>query len=182
MRMTRSALAFAGLVALATFACNTPPAPRAPFKEEQFVLSEDARDGGDDSSSGDRVVFPEPDSGNAFHGYWRVSDEEAERADAGVADYLRGERPELADKLGGYYGQIFGILDESGRKVIHFNFLCKRSIDEMKPSAPPNPDLAAMSDWQHHVVIVHDGGDCYFQLDFDPETGAYEHLVVNGDA
>src|SRR5690348_3549345 len=96
MRPTRSALAFAGLVVLATFACNAPPAARAPVKEEQFVLSEDARDGGDDSSGADRVVFPEPDSGNYFHGYWRVSDEDAERADEGVADYLRGERPEIA--------------------------------------------------------------------------------------
>ena len=179
--MTRSALRFAGLVA-AFFACAPAPRAREPVTEERFVLSAEARDAGDETSGADRVVLPEPDSGSYFHGYWRVSDEEAERADEGIAGYLRGQRPELADKLGGYYGQIFGILDESGRKLIHFNFLCKRSVEEMKATATTNPDFAEMSDWQHHVLIVHDGGDCYFQLDFDPASGEYEHLVVNGDA
>jgi len=177
--MTRRSLGLGGFVAAAIVACAAPPHARAPAQEERFVLSADMPDGGDDASDADRVVFAEPDSGNAFHGYWRVSDEDAERADQGVADYLRGERPELANDLGDYYGQIFGILDDSGKKLIHFNFVCKRGIESMKPLASEHPEL---SDWKHHVFIVHDGGDCYFHLDFDPTSGEYGNLIVNGEA
>lgn len=155
------------------------------------MLAPDAVDGGGaiaggDTNEDDRAILAHPDPGDAryYGGFWEVSQEVAVRADAGVLDYLRSERPELAEELPGYVAQIFGIHADpgAGPKVVHFNFFCKRGLENDGKLAGISPDVATLADWQHHVRIVHDGGPCYFQLDFDPATGTYENLIVNGQA
>jgi hypothetical protein len=38
------------------------------------------------------------------------------------------------------------------------------------------------ADWQRRPVDVDDGGDCYFQVRYDPKTGRFFALSVNADA
>lgn len=176
---------------LGIVACASPPKAKAPLREEPLVLAPDVVDGGaaiagGDPTEDDRAVIAHPDASDAryYHGFWEVSQDEAVQADAGVLDYLRGERPEIADQLPGYVAQIFGIHADPGEgpKLIHFNFFCKREIENERKMGETYPDFAKMADWQHHVQIVHDGGPCFFQLDFDPASGTYENLTVNGQA
>lgn len=37
-------------------------------------------------------------------------------------------------------------------------------------------------DWKKEWIFVMDGGDCFFQLQFDIASGAFSELMVNGDA
>ena len=36
--------------------------------------------------------------------------------------------------------------------------------------------------WRKEWVLVMDGGDCFFQLQFDVESGTFTALMVNGEA
>ena len=88
-----------------------------------------------------------------------------------LPDYLRqkveprrGETP-LWKKAPSYKRQYVGIL-KSGRRVIYANFFCR----------------ATSADWLHQLVMVKDGGDCYFRLEYDVTSGRFSELQVNGEA
>jgi hypothetical protein len=40
----------------------------------------------------------------------------------------------------------------------------------------------APADWTHAPVWVADGGACFFQITYEPATGAFTNLRVNGEA
>jgi hypothetical protein len=99
-------------------------------------------------------------------GYWTPTTAEVLRAEAGLARFLAGAAPALAVKYSSYLRQYTGFVVDDHRKI-HMNFLC------WKPETPG---------WRCAAVEVDDGGDCYFQVDFDVTTGEYENLQVNGGA
>jgi hypothetical protein len=37
-------------------------------------------------------------------------------------------------------------------------------------------------DWRQNVISVEDGGECYFQVEYDLESGTFIWLMVNGEA
>jgi hypothetical protein len=37
------------------------------------------------------------------------------------------------------------------------------------------------ADWRHEPVLVDDGGDCFFQLEYDVDAGRFSNLLVNGE-
>ena len=64
-----------------------------------------------------------------------------------------------------YRRQYVGIF-RGERRVIRGNFFCETH----------------RNDWRTEPVVVFDGGDCFFQLDFDPKSGAFSNLIVNNEA
>jgi hypothetical protein len=61
-----------------------------------------------------------------------------------------------------YQGQ-----EETGRKFIFINALC------------------AQRDWQRldkEIIIVFDGGSCFFNVKYDPLKKAFFDLIINGEA
>jgi hypothetical protein len=74
-------------------------------------------------------------------------------------------RPPLWEKAGGYKRQYIGLV-KNKRRLIWGNFFC----------SAPSPD------WRREPVGVHDGGDCYFQVLYDVDTGRFSELMVNGEA
>ena len=54
----------------------------------------------------------------------------------------------------------------NGRQVIFANFFC---------------DTFGV-DWRRQPLMVDDGGDCFFVVEYDPATGAFSHLMINGEA
>ena len=52
-----------------------------------------------------------------------------------------------------------------GRQVIFANDFCR----------------ALGGDWRQAPIIVDDGGDCYFQVEYDPAAGTFARLMVNGN-
>ena len=84
----------------------------------------------------------------------------------GQAGRLHNEKPApLWKRVAGYKRQYFGLV-EKGRSIVYANFFCN----------------GLGTDWQRRPVDVDDGGDCYFQVRYDPHTGRFFDLSVNGDA
>jgi hypothetical protein len=113
--------------------------------------------------------------------YWRVSPEEAKRADSGVNGFLLSRGLPLTAEYGEYYGQIFGTTDPTGRKIIHLNYLCAEDIQEETKFHFNHLNSWLRPRWTHELIEVNDGGGCFFHLDFDPATQTYASLVVNAN-
>lgn len=64
-----------------------------------------------------------------------------------------------------YKRQYIGIT-KNGKKIMHVNFFCETDGDE----------------WKKERIFVMDGGDCYFELDYDPIKRKYSALSINGEA
>ena len=48
----------------------------------------------------------------------------------------------------------------------------------------PGPRLAGTraDDWRAVLVGVHDGGDCYFTVEYGAKRGTFSRFTVNGEA
>jgi len=76
-----------------------------------------------------------------------------------------GSKTPIAERLPTYKRQYWGVL-KNEKKVIFTNFFCN----------------VLHYDWTNQEVVVEDGGDCYFQIRYDVETGTFFDLHVNGNA
>ena len=151
-------------LALATIACAAAPPPQpsdlARPCPDHLVI---------EIGAGQGVILPESQAfvgGTNVTGYWTPTTADVLQAEAGLAKHLARVAPALAVKYSGYTRQYTGFLLD-GRRKIHMNFLCW---------GPETPG------WRCAPVAVDDGGDCYFRIDYDLATGAYENLSINGGA
>lgn len=128
----------------------------------------------------DGVIFPaQADSADSPLGAraFTPSDDDVKRFEAGLLAFLRSAKParspKLADKVaaksggGSYKRQYFGTLGQQKERLLRVHFLC----------APTRHGA-----WTRSLILVSDGGDCYFELDFDLATGRYLGLHVHGEA
>ncbi|WP_245777085.1 hypothetical protein [Sinomicrobium oceani] len=67
----------------------------------------------------------------------------------------------------GYKRQYVPVINREGQKIVWINFFCNDWIDER---------------WKSDIVDVEDGGNCYFSLKVNLDTGAYSELYINGYA
>jgi hypothetical protein len=67
-----------------------------------------------------------------------------------------------------YKRQYLGLV-RRGQRVIFGNFFC-------------NVPSTRADDWRAVLVSVHDGGDCYFTVEYDVKRGTFHDLTVNGEA
>jgi hypothetical protein len=65
-----------------------------------------------------------------------------------------------------YNIQFVGYLNENFEHLLWMNFIC----------------LDYQGDWQSSIVVVEDGGACYFNAVVNLDTGELVDLVVNGEA
>ena len=68
-----------------------------------------------------------------------------------------------------YNKQFVGFIDANGDKIIWANCFCKGSDSFFK-------------DWKNKVVIVNDGGSCFFNVKINITKNTYYDLMVNGYA
>lgn len=115
------------------------------------------------------VILP-PNAGPAFGfqnlTFWMPEESQIQALEAEIENYLglRGLGP-FGFKIREYKRQYLGV-EENGQKLIYANFFCD----------------ALGIDWQKEPVIIADGGSCYFQVRFNPETGEFTDLQFNGEA
>jgi len=109
----------------------------------------------------------------AADAHWTPNEEDVANFEAGIADYLKeaaaDRSPDLWEKQATYGRQYIGI-ERDGKQLIYASFFC---------------DIRTENDLKRLMVgqmIVADGGDCYFQVLFDPKSGEYSELMVNGEA
>ena len=75
--------------------------------------------------------------------------------------------PFYGRKLDDYYRQFVGAEIEGGDKVIWINCFCKNEIDTFKK-------------WKTDILIVADGGNCFFHVNINLKRKEYYGLMVNG--
>jgi hypothetical protein len=73
---------------------------------------------------------------------------------------------QLVTPLSGYKRQYVAVINRQGQKEVWISFFCSY-FD---------------TDWKHHVLIVNDGGSCYFQLRINLSRRKASKLLPNGDA
>ena len=105
--------------------------------------------------------------------YWTPTAEQVVELESKLSDYLKStapaRAPELWKKLDQYKRQYVGIVVE-GRRLIYANFICDGVIKE------------SFRDWKSRPIQVDDGGDCFFEVDYEPATGQFSELMVHGEA
>lgn len=108
--------------------------------------------------------------GNTASGWWLPNAEQIAELEASLPGYLLTfsfeSIPSVADKIGTYQRQYAGLVVE-GRALIFVNALCTDPTDGR---------------WTSEPVVVDDGGDCFFQVYYDPSTGGFRELSINGEA
>jgi hypothetical protein len=72
-------------------------------------------------------------------------------------------------KLEDYNRQFIGAVIEGGNRVILVNCFCRSEEKTLK-------------EWKEKMVLVADGGNCFFYLKVNIDTGRYYGLMVNGNA
>ncbi len=70
-------------------------------------------------------------------------------------------------KLEDYNRQFIGAVIEGGNRVILVNCFCRSEEKILK-------------NWKEQLVLVADGGNCFFYLKVNIDTGRYYGLMVNG--
>lgn len=65
-----------------------------------------------------------------------------------------------------YKRQYLTSINAKGEKEVWVNCLCSTNI----------------KNWKKGIIIVHDGGNCYFNLKINITTETYYNLIVNGEA
>lgn len=73
-------------------------------------------------------------------------------------------RDPIVERLPNYKLQYWGELTND-KRVVYLNALC-----------------TPLDGWQTQRVLVLDGGDCFFNLEYDPATKTFSRLSVNGEA
>lgn len=65
-----------------------------------------------------------------------------------------------------YKRQYVGVINSKGEKEVWVNCFCN----------------TWNKNWKTNLIMVHDGGNCYFNLKINLTIGQYYELMVNGDA
>ncbi len=108
-------------------------------------------------------------------GYFAPNKAEIEKLEAGLPDVIReglrgqpAQSPPLWERVTSYRRQYIGFVDAGGTHWIWGNFMCV------------NPGRVGSDAWRKKIIDVDDGGDCFFNVEFSPDTGKYRKFQVNG--
>lgn len=95
---------------------------------------------------------------------WHPSARQIAKLELGLDQYLRQHYPALRQQIGQYYFQYAGLVRQQ-RRFIYIN-----AIDEY---AQNNPD------WRHTAMIMCDGGERFWGLEYDLATGKFSAMTFN---
>jgi hypothetical protein len=104
-------------------------------------------------------------------GYWTPAVDDILKIEENIAEYLIQNannfhwQPPVWERLDEYQRQYIG-LERDGQQIIYGNFFCEDGNNN----------------WNKEFVFAIDGGECYFQVEFDVESGLFIKLRVNGES
>lgn len=104
-------------------------------------------------------------------GFWTPSVDDVQELEDKLAEYLSqnayffSHQPPVWERLDAYQRQYIG-LERGGRLIIYGNYFC----------------TSGGINWRQQLVSVEDGGECYFQLEYDMDSDSFTNLWVNGEA
>jgi hypothetical protein len=101
--------------------------------------------------------------------YWTPGEAQINDLEKALPAYLRDaaqkRSADLWQKVAPYKRQYIGIVLDD-QQLIYLNAMC--SVDDDR--------------WQTRPMIVMDGGDCFFNVTYDPASGQFSDLSINGNA
>jgi hypothetical protein len=100
---------------------------------------------------------------------WEPTADDIAQLEAKLPSFLSSApnaAPDLGTRIASYFRQYAGLIDSDGRQTIFVNAFCD----------------TVTSDWQTEPVLVMDGGDCFFTVTYNVETGTFTGLTINGEA
>jgi hypothetical protein len=104
--------------------------------------------------------------------YWTPSEKDVLALEDGLVFYLQNnsnsfyeQGTPVWEKLDDYNRQYIGIILD-GKRIVYANFFCNNTG----------------RDWRKEFIFVLDGGECFFQFKYDPDSGEFFDLQVNGVA
>jgi hypothetical protein len=130
------------------------------------------------SGDGYEGVIVDADTGADFGRYisgadvqagWVPTVDQIATVEAGLATFLKESpiaAPDLWQRLPGYKRQYGGYINADGQSIIVVNAFCHWSDDT----------------WLSTAVIVMDGGDCFFNVEYNVDLAAFDSLIINGEA
>jgi hypothetical protein len=103
--------------------------------------------------------------------FWTPTESQVRDLEQRLPDFLKASTEPRANliqpKLAGYKRQYFGFTIVGTRQIL-LNAFC---------------DAGGPKDyWRSQVVFVLDGGECYFQVSYDPATKSFTSFSINGEA
>ena len=84
------------------------------------------------------------------------------------------------ESLNDYYRQYVCFIDINGDSIVYINAAC--TIDIHMIIDKSNKVNRIRDDWQHHLLNVDDGGDCYWSVFINLTKNKYFRFSVNGIA
>jgi hypothetical protein len=159
--MRRLPVLIAALSLLAT-ACSDDGSGESfgdPSSTTEVVLGDDLPD--------QVVVFTSDDSEIDANGEpvtWTPGIEDVLSAEAALAEHIEANPDLGVDAIDTYARQYVGIGD--GEDVVSVNALC--AVDDL--------------DWEDQLIVVADGGPCFWHATVDLPTQAVQTFTVNGEA
>jgi hypothetical protein len=111
----------------------------------------------------DKYLYPKGAS------FWTPAESDILSAEKALAPFLKQSHnpkaPEILKRLETYKRQYRGVVLH-GHEQIFIRFFCEISSDS----------------WMTEETIIVDGGSCFFNLRYSPETKTFSHFWVNGQA
>ena len=104
-------------------------------------------------------------------GLWTPSVDDILKLEEILPEYLSQNssqfyrQPPVWQRLDEYQRQYIG-LERGEKQIIYGNYFCNNSG----------------VDWQQNLVLVEDGGECFFHVEFDVDSGEFIKLRVNGES
>lgn len=103
-------------------------------------------------------------------GFWMPSADDIAELEVNLTEFIEENedefRRDIVEDLPDYIRQYLGYVAE-GQRWIYVNALCNHG-DGL--------------DWETDIVFVADGGDCFFQVIYNADTGEFSDLSINGEA
>jgi hypothetical protein len=101
--------------------------------------------------------------------FWTASLEDIGHAEGQLKQYAEGVgEKEFAKGLGKYKRQYVGYTDNRGKRRILVSGICERYWQEKEITL------------HEQVLIVFDGGPCFFTAHYDPSMSKFDDLFING--
>jgi hypothetical protein len=112
------------------------------------------------------VVLPYRDSESVFYGFGKnVKQGSLDKTDLkGIDTILKNVLSQHGLRV--HLRQYVCVLDQKGDKLVWVNCFCSAHNNE----------------WRKEVLVVSDGGNCYYSFIVNLTTGKYYNLMVNGEA
>jgi hypothetical protein len=119
-------------------------------------------------------------------GYWTPTKGDVLEAEEEIERHLKVTPPKgwprLGEKLAEYQRQYVGYLVK-GRRMIYCNFYCEATVDSIMVDSVDGEVYETEVDkpLDCRPEVVNDGGDCFFQIDYDVDSRRVLKVAVNFD-